>query len=63
MCTAYRVDGLPFGEHTVTIEVSQGSLAIDAVAVLGEAYRVKKYIFHLRQEQKIIYQKKNYQKI
>ncbi len=39
MCTAYRVDGLPFGEHTVTIEVSQGSLAIDAVAVLGEAYQ------------------------
>lgn len=39
MCTAYRVDGLPYGEHTVTIEVAQGSLAVDAVAVLGDAYQ------------------------
>lgn len=38
MCTTYRVDGLPYGEHTVIIEVAQGSLAVDAVAVLGEAY-------------------------
>ncbi len=39
MCTTYRVDGLPYGEHTVTVEVASGSLAIDAIAVLGEAYQ------------------------
>lgn len=38
MCTTYRVDGLPYGEHSVTIEVAQGSLAVDAVAVLGAVY-------------------------
>ena len=39
MCTTYRIDGLPFGKHTVTVEVAQGSLNIDAVAVLGDIYR------------------------
>ena len=38
MCTAYRIDGLAYGEHTVTVQVANGSLAVDAVAVLGEAY-------------------------
>lgn len=41
MCTTYRVDGLPYGEHTVVIEVAQGSMAVDAVAVLGETYQGK----------------------
>ncbi len=40
MCTTYQLDGLPYGEHTVTIEVAQGSLAVDAVAVLGKVYGV-----------------------
>lgn len=39
MCTTYRVDGLLYGDHTVTIEVAQGALAVDAVAVLGERYQ------------------------
>lgn len=38
MCTAYRVDGLYYADHTVTIEAAQGSLAVDAVAVLGTRY-------------------------
>lgn len=39
MCTTYRVDGLLYGDHTVTIEVAQGALSVDAVAVLGERYQ------------------------
>ena len=39
MCTAYRVDGLEYGEHTVTIEVVSGSLYVDGVAVLGDLYQ------------------------
>lgn len=39
MCTAYRVDGLEYGEHTVTIEVVSGFLHVDGVAVLGDLYQ------------------------
>ena len=38
MCTAYQVSGLEDGEHTVTIEVASGSLAVDAIAVIGSIY-------------------------
>lgn len=38
MCTAYQVAGLTDSEHTVTIELASGSIAVDAVAVLGAAY-------------------------
>ena len=38
MCTAYQVSGLEDSEHTVTIEVASGSLAVDAIAVIGSIY-------------------------
>ena len=38
MCTAYQVSGLEDSEHTVTIEVASGSLAVDAIAVIGSVY-------------------------
>lgn len=38
MCTAYQIDGLEDTEHTVSIEVASGGLAVDAVAVIGSVY-------------------------
>lgn len=38
MCTTYQVNGLENGEHTFTIEVAEGTLAVDAVAVIGGIY-------------------------
>lgn len=38
MCTTYQVSGLEDSEHTVTIEVASGSLAVDAIAVIGSVY-------------------------
>ena len=38
MCTAYQINGLEDTEHTVSIEVASGGLAVDAVAVIGSVY-------------------------
>lgn len=38
MCTAYQISGLEDAEHTVTVEVASGGIAIDAVAVPGPVY-------------------------
>ncbi len=38
MCTAYQISGLEDTEHTVTIEVVSGGIAVDAVAVTGSVY-------------------------
>lgn len=39
LTTAYRIDGLEYGEHTVTVEVAEGSLDVDMVGVLGQVYQ------------------------
>ena len=39
MCMTYSLDGLSYGEHTVTIIVASGSLNIDAIAVIGAKYQ------------------------
>lgn len=39
MCSAYSVSSLPYGEHTVTIELAKGSLQVDAIAVIGDLYQ------------------------
>ena len=41
MCTEYQLAGLEDAQHTVTIEVASGSLAVDAVAVTGSVYGAK----------------------
>lgn len=39
MNMAYRIQGLDYGQHTVTIEVQEGTFAVDQVGVLGERYQ------------------------
>lgn len=39
LLTAYRIDGLEYGDHTVTIQVAEGSLHVDLVGILGQAYQ------------------------
>lgn len=39
LTAAYIVDGLDYGEHTVTVELAEGSLCVDMVDVLGAQYQ------------------------
>ncbi len=39
LLTAYRIDGLEYGDHTVTIQVAEGSLHVDLVGILGQTYQ------------------------
>lgn len=39
MNMTYRIQGLDFGKHTITIEVKQGQFSVDSVGVLGAVYR------------------------
>ncbi len=39
LLTAFRIDGLEYGDHTVTIQVAEGSLHVDLVGILGQAYQ------------------------
>ena len=38
MCTTYQVNGLENGKHTFTVEVAEGTLVVDAIAILGDIY-------------------------
>lgn len=39
MNTTYTIEGLEYGNHTVTIEVAEGALAVDSIGIIGDLYQ------------------------
>lgn len=39
MTASYQIKGLDYGEHTVTLELAEGSLTVDMIGILGQIYQ------------------------